>query len=144
MRAAHVLLHADGEQRTGGCRGVREVEAESVAYLVTHAHGLDSGQYTFNYVAGWAAQAASDPADLGAVIAATGRRVIGAADRILRHTRTQPAAEAALIDALADHTPQPHPDHHPPLRAGGCAVVGNGDREPSAGYGGRNPAPAGA
>ena len=32
------------------CRGLREVEAESVAYMVTQAHGLDSGQYTFNYV----------------------------------------------------------------------------------------------
>ena len=36
------------------CRGLIEVEAESVAYLVTAAHGLDSGGYTFPYVTGWA------------------------------------------------------------------------------------------
>ena len=43
---AHAILHAD---RSGlDCRGILEVEAESVAYMVTNAHGLDSSQYTFN------------------------------------------------------------------------------------------------
>lgn len=50
--AGHVILHPDQQGRD--CRGIIEVEAESVAYMVTSAHGLDSGQYTFNYVAGWA------------------------------------------------------------------------------------------
>ncbi len=36
------------------CRGRCEVEAESVAYVVTAAQGLDAGAYTFGYVAGWA------------------------------------------------------------------------------------------
>ncbi len=36
------------------CRGRCEVEAESVAYVVAAAHGLDAGGYTFAYVAGWA------------------------------------------------------------------------------------------
>jgi len=36
------------------CRGRCEVEAESVAYVVAAAHGLDSSGYTFAYVAGWA------------------------------------------------------------------------------------------
>jgi len=31
-----------------------EVEAESVAYVVAAAHGLDASGYTFAYVAGWA------------------------------------------------------------------------------------------
>jgi hypothetical protein len=35
------------------CRGRCEVEAESVAYLVLAAHGLDASGYTFAYVAGW-------------------------------------------------------------------------------------------
>jgi len=34
------------------CRG--RCEAESVAYVVAAAHGLDAGGYTFAYVAGWA------------------------------------------------------------------------------------------
>jgi len=37
------------------CRGRCEVEAESVAYVVAAAHGLDASGYTFAYVAGWAA-----------------------------------------------------------------------------------------
>ena len=36
------------------CRGRCEVEAESVAYVVAAAHGLDAGGYSFAYVAGWA------------------------------------------------------------------------------------------
>ncbi len=41
------------------CRGRCEVEAESVAYVVAAAHGLDAGGYTFAYLAGWAG---GDPA----------------------------------------------------------------------------------
>ena len=40
---------------TAQCRGVREVEAESVAYLVAATHGLPTDDYTFAYVTGWAA-----------------------------------------------------------------------------------------
>lgn len=103
--AAHVLLHSD--RSDVGCRGVREVEAESVSYVVLQAHHGDTSQYTFNYVAGWAAQAASDPAGIDAVIAATGARVIAAADRILRHTQADPGPEGDLVDALAAHTLAP-------------------------------------
>lgn len=53
-------------------REVKEVEAESVAYLVTAHAGLDSSDYTFGYVAGWSA--GSDAAALtkvaGRVLAA--------------------------------------------------------------------------
>lgn len=56
--AGHVLLHSpQANQGVAQCRGRVEVEAESVAYLVTAAHGLDAAQYTFTYVAGWAESA---------------------------------------------------------------------------------------
>lgn len=53
----HVLLHDPtvGGTRAMPCRDVKEVEAESVAFLVTAHAGLDSSDYTFGYVAGWAA-----------------------------------------------------------------------------------------
>ena len=101
----HVLLTPDGMD--GGCRGLREVEAESVAYMVTSAHGLDSGQYTFRYVTGWATQAADDssPED---VVRATGQRVTEVADRILVHTQAdavRPAEEALqALEADIDRT----------------------------------------
>ena len=51
---AHIVLgHCeDGKYRE--CRGQREVEAESTAYLVLDAAGLVSDDYTFAYVAHWA------------------------------------------------------------------------------------------
>ena len=93
------------------CRGVIEVEAESVAYLVTQAHGLDAGQYTFTYVAGWAQSAASATSTgipVNEIITATGKRVIAAADRILTHTQPQPTIVDEALGALhraVEHTP---------------------------------------
>lgn len=53
----HVMLHdpATDPTRSMPCREVKEVEAESVAYLVTAHSGLDSSKYTFGYIAGWSA-----------------------------------------------------------------------------------------
>ncbi|CAL8980262.1 hypothetical protein PROP_03092 [Propionicimonas sp. T2.31MG-18] len=95
--AAHLLTMDAVEIATYGarqCRGVAEVVAESVAYLVTQAHGLDSRQYTFNYVAGWALEAAGRDAQarsIDQVVRETGDRVISATHRILSHT--QPAID---------------------------------------------------
>lgn len=47
---AHVVLHREDVP----CRGVVEVEAESVAYQVVRSCGVTSDAYTFPYVAGWA------------------------------------------------------------------------------------------
>jgi hypothetical protein len=67
--------------------------------MVTAAHGLDASQYTFNYVAGWARQAATpDGPSVEEIAKATGQRVIGATDRILQ--ATQPAA-TLVGEALA-------------------------------------------
>lgn len=101
--AAHVLLHAPGASQVGvPCRGVAEVEAESVAFLVVRAHGLDSSQYTFNYVTGWAHQATSpDGPSVEDVVRATGVRVIGAAHQILQTTQPAPSAIDAPVDDLA-------------------------------------------
>ena len=69
---------------------------------VLGAHGVDSSQYTFDYVAGWAARAATDTTSIADIITATGQRVIAAADRILAHT--QPLA--SIEDELADQWTQ--------------------------------------
>ena len=68
-------------------RGVREVEAESVAYLVTAAHGLDSDAYTFPYVASWASgPAATDGVPIGDIVTRTGTRVMRAAGQLIDTT----------------------------------------------------------
>jgi antirestriction protein ArdC len=98
--AGHVLLHHPAQREKFSCRGIVEVEAESVAYMVTAAHGLDASQYTFNYVAGWAHNAATPGGpSVEEIVKATGARVIGATDRILQATQPTPT----LVDeALAD------------------------------------------
>jgi hypothetical protein len=46
---AHALLHEEGDDRARA-----ELEAESTAYVVGQAVGLDTGGYSFGYVAVWA------------------------------------------------------------------------------------------
>jgi len=98
--AGHAVLHDPKQREPFACRGVVEVEAESVAYLVTAAHGLDASQYTFNYVAGWAHEAVTpDGPSIEDIIKATGQRVINTADRILQTTQPAPSlADGALAD----------------------------------------------
>ena len=105
---AHVLLHdptglatvtTPGVALTGGdpvltpetvdtspgrCRGRLEVEAESVAYLVASAHGLDTGAYTFAYVAGWACEVAGVGVDQ--VVRGGASRVLAVAKVVLAGT----------------------------------------------------------
>lgn len=50
---AHAILHVNNNQETS--RETKEIEAESVAYIVTNYYGIDSSDYSFAYVAGWAA-----------------------------------------------------------------------------------------
>ena len=49
---AHALLHEGGY--AGTPRPVAELEAESVAFVVLSRFGVDSGSYSFGYVATWA------------------------------------------------------------------------------------------
>lgn len=70
---AHVLLHGP---RCRLERGLKEVEAESVAYLVCATAGLDASDYSFGYVAGWAG------GDLE-VIAGTAGRVLETARSVI-------------------------------------------------------------
>jgi hypothetical protein len=60
MRAktlAHELGHHFAQHATNGhCTSERECIAESVAFIVTTHFGLDSGDYSFSYIAGWSDQ----------------------------------------------------------------------------------------
>ena len=89
---AHVLLH--GLNRDDGMTRDRvEVEAESVAYVVCNAWGLDPAGYTFPYVAGWSR------GDV-ALITATAERVVGCARQILDRLGL-PSAEPVGDDLAA-------------------------------------------
>lgn len=47
---AHAMLHADSDKD----RETMECEAESVAYIVSSYLGIDTSEYSFGYIAGWA------------------------------------------------------------------------------------------
>jgi hypothetical protein len=50
---AHAVLHEDALPD----RAIGELEAESVAHIVCSEFGIDSGAYSFGYLAGWAGEA---------------------------------------------------------------------------------------
>ena len=118
----HVRLH---DPRSGAAvlpRDVAEVEAESVAFLVTGAHGIDSGEYTIPYVAGWAGGKAG-------MVLATAERVLSTASAILAAAppptpeedkpRWQPARPAQLHLAA-------EPERLEPARAAGRQLAVEG------------------
>jgi len=49
----HALLHSPQDAIEHTAQNMCEVEAESVAFCVLNSFGIDSGNYSFGYVAGW-------------------------------------------------------------------------------------------
>ncbi len=89
----HVLLHRPDVRPDGFDRPRAEVEAESVAYIVTHAHGLRSEAYTVPYVTGWAGGDVE-------LLRATADRVLRTAATILRDTPPQTPPALQLADGV--------------------------------------------
>ena len=53
---AHAVLHDRDQMEAEGIvkdQLTREVEAESVAYVVCNHFGLDTSEYSFSYIASW-------------------------------------------------------------------------------------------
>ena len=99
----HVLLHDPAQDGRPDCQGIVEVEAESVAFVTAAAHGLDTSDFSFAYVAGWAS-AADDPQ---AALRVTAQRVHDASAQILNAvspetlTDEQQASVAATATAAS-------------------------------------------
>jgi hypothetical protein len=109
--AGHVLLHdptvEPGVTALGlGHRGRAEVEAESVAYVLTSAYGMDPSGYSLQYVTSWAGT--DRPAE---VVRATARRVVSAAHEVLgsldpqRATGGQPPGVAQAVERQVAERP---------------------------------------
>jgi hypothetical protein len=80
---AHSQLHGPSFE---GSRNQAELEAESVAYIVCGVLGIDSGDYSWGYLASWGA----DPT----AIRQSGQRIQKTAENILAALEV-PAEEAA-------------------------------------------------
>ncbi|MCL1599693.1 MAG: ArdC-like ssDNA-binding domain-containing protein [Actinomycetia bacterium] len=76
---AHVLMHSSESEIA--CRGRIEVEAESVAYVVCGAAGLNTSAYSVAYVARWA-ETTTEPER---TLLATAERIVTNARRVLEH-----------------------------------------------------------
>ena len=103
----HVLLHdpaRDGARAAH--RGIGEVEAESVAYILAAAHGLDTSADSLPYVAGWLGTT-KEPTD---TISATANRVIHAAHHVLSTLDT-----VQFGDGRPPGIDQAHPHHEADL-----------------------------
>lgn len=75
---AHALLHGVEDHHS---RPVQEVEAESTAFVVAHALGLDTASYSLPYVAQWALE--GEGQDATKLVAAAGERIRKAAGAML-------------------------------------------------------------
>ena len=80
--AAHMLLHTGADERRSA-----ELEAESAAYLVCHAVGIDSSSYSFHYLATWT--------DSLEALVQAGERASQAANTILNALQEDPSVPDA-------------------------------------------------
>jgi antirestriction protein ArdC len=74
---AHAVLHGPNCELSE--RGLKELEAESVAYVVCNELEIDSSSYSFGYVAGWA----GGGPEATKAISACGQRIVKAARLIV-------------------------------------------------------------
>jgi hypothetical protein len=82
---AHGLLH-DPKDKTEGSRphrSIRELEAESVSFIVSHHFGLDTSEYAFGYISGWAGENAVQ------ALKQSGARIQNAARKIIESVETK-------------------------------------------------------
>lgn len=86
----HAILHTPGDGRPDS-RALMELEAESVAFIVCANHGINSDDYSFGYVTGWAG-GGDEARD---AIKASGGRIQRAADSILTAMSGEEMAEVA-------------------------------------------------
>jgi antirestriction protein ArdC len=82
---AHSILHSD-KSKAEQTRGDRELEAESVAFIVCNHFGLDTSDYSFGYVANWKGE------DAKAVLKKSAKRIADAAKAIIEGLETQGVA----------------------------------------------------
>ncbi|MHB8334199.1 MAG: ImmA/IrrE family metallo-endopeptidase, partial [Acidimicrobiales bacterium] len=103
----HALLH-DPESATTKdlTRGLKELEAESIAYVICTALGMDTSDYSFGYVAGWAG---GGPEAIAGVKESAGR-IQKASTAVLKTFEVEePAVEVSNELGVVMEPPRPVP-----------------------------------
>jgi hypothetical protein len=111
---AHMELHGPGEAGWPLDRAVKEVEAESVAWLIGHHWGLETASYSLAYLAHWCRGNEQVLVDTAHRAVTTARRLIQELDEPLSIT----PRSAATPGQWPDLTPFPPADQcvHPHAR----------------------------
>jgi antirestriction protein ArdC len=110
---AHELghIHADHENRFAdyatdrACRGQAEIEAESIAYIVTSAAGLESPSYSVPYIAAWLPDDATGMRHTAARVLGTARQIndaLGSGECQVNAADRSPAARGTLSASVQD------------------------------------------
>jgi antirestriction protein ArdC len=97
---AHISLHAPDVRPEGLTRDRAEVEAESVAYVVTAAHGLAADDYSVPYVTGWAGGNTDLVAQSATRVLTTARVILRAAPPPQLSTETAVGVDRQLSEPL--------------------------------------------
>lgn len=122
---AHAELHhADNPQKENLTRSTAELQAESVAYVVSSYYGIDTSEYSFNYLSGWSADKET-LADLEAqldIVQQEAKSLMVRMDQALEQLRlsqekqTQRSFEQKL-EKFKDQSKQAVEDHKQELKA---------------------------
>jgi hypothetical protein len=106
---AHVHLHTPEAIPEGMPREVAEVEAESVAFLLTAELGLDTSAYTIPYVTGWARGDTALILSTADRVVKTARQISDAVTAHLHGPSPAPAEPSQPTGTSSPEIPQPQP-----------------------------------
>lgn len=99
---AHAILHAPEQERPEQertDRATREVQAESIAFILCDHLGIDTSEYTFDYLAGWSSdRELKELQNSLSVIQQTACQLIDQMDKELEQLR-QPEKTVSRLDA---------------------------------------------
>lgn len=116
---AHMRMHSPEQVAAAGsimCRGAREVEAESVAYVLLSHHGVTMEAASFPYIAGWAASVDREAPEK--VLQQTGQRVLETAHQLIESTEldeSQPTSDQRQKRSPVASAAEPSGVHQAPV-----------------------------
>ena len=122
---AHAELHhADNPQKENLTRSTAELQAESVAYVVSSYYGIDTSEYSFSYLSGWSADKET-LADLEAqldIVQQEAKSLMVRMDQALEQLRLSQEKQTKLgfeqkLEKFKDQSKQAAEEHKQELKA---------------------------
>ncbi len=96
---AHSLIHSDAEQNRLSNSNTKEVEAESIAYVVCSHFGIDTSDYSFGYIAGWSKDKnIAELKESMSIIRSTSAKIINGVEQEMIHFRQKEEEMALAIE----------------------------------------------